>query len=543
MMSIYGPFPMEFLKLLSRLSGKKVWYGTKRVDAQTSGSNLLIVKESGFEIDWKDLTGVLRQMTELEMMKTQHSSAPQIDVPYNPRVPFLKHMDHCIRLSWDRKAYAYFLEMGLCKTSITVHNFGILFKKGEITGVLILAPLGVHAQWILEQIPEHLDPSIKVNMTLWDKKEDYTRRDFFVPGVLNIFAINIDSIRTIAGQEACALFIRLHECNIFMVVDESHRIKNYTAVTTRECVTIGNQVKYKRILTGTPVAKSLADLWSQIMFLNPEIIGIDTLTVFKMRFCQMGGFENREIKGSRNIEEFYRLIAPHCYRLTKAEATDLPPKLYSKHMYEMDDATEEHYDNMKHSYMMELENQTFDAKNWLSCVIKLQQLLSGFITVDPKTREYKVISHQRADIVCEMLSQINGQVIVWCVFIPDIIILRERIKKKLKEDCATLDDIDSYKKKRKRIALLNPASGGTGLNLQFPTDGDNNAVYYNNTERSLPRWQSEDRIYRMGMGGRACIWDIVCRKSIDAGNLRRLKEKKDLSDLVLDDIRQMIAGD
>jgi hypothetical protein len=540
-MAIFGPFHMEFLRVMSRLTGKKVWYGNKRVDVQSSGSNILIIKESGFEIEWQDTTGVLRQLKEMEMM-TQHSSAAMPDTPYVPKVPYLKHMSHVIGVSWERKAYALFLEMGLCKTSITIHNFGILYKKGLITGVLIFAPKGVHIQWVLDQIPEHLDGSIKVNLTLWDKKAEYTRKDLFVPDALNIFALNIDTIRSDGGAEAAALFMRLHSSKVFMVVDESHRIKNYGSTTTKEMVKIGKTCHYKRILTGTPLAKNLADIWSQMMFLDPKIIGIDTMTVFKQRFCQMGGFEGRQIVESKNIEEFYRLIAPHSYRLTKAEATDLPPKMYSQYKYTMDEKTRSHYDDMKHSYMLEIESGTIEAKNQLSAIIKLQQLLSGFISTDSKKHTFDLISMQRAEIVVEMLKQLGGQTIIWCAFIPDILILKPFIEQKTGEQVALLDNIDDYKKRKAKYGLLNPASGGTGLNLQFNTPGDNNSIYYNNTTRSIFRWQSEDRNWRTGMAGTTSIWDIVAHKSVDSGVLKNLKEKRDLSDLVLDDIRQIIAG-
>lgn len=541
-MEVYGPFNMEFLRVLSRLTGKKVWYGTKKVTYQSSGSNILILKESGWPIEWEDTTGVLRQIREMETM-TQHSSAAMPVTEYQPKVPYLKHMLHCIGLSWDRESYALFLEMGLCKTSITIHNFGILFKKGLITGVLIFAPKGVHTQWLLDQIPEHLDASIKLNLILWDKKAEYTRADLFVPGKLNVFALNIDTIRTEGGGEAAALFIRLHEGKVFMVVDESHRIMNYSSSVTREIIKLRKGVAYRRILTGTPLAKNLADIWSQMMFLDPKIIGIDTYTAFKARFCIMGGYEGRQVVDSVNIEEFYRLIAPHSYRLTKSEATDLEPKMYMKRPYEMDAKTKKHYDNLKHSYMTDIDRGTIEAKNVLSCVIKLQQLLSGFISTDSAEHEYELVSMQRAEIVVEMLRQISGQCIIWCAFIPDILILKPFIEKELGEEVALLADVRDYQQRKKRLTMLNPSSGGTGLNLQFDTAGDNNAIYYNNTKRSIHRWQSEDRIWRTGTVGTAAIWDIFAAKSVDQGVWKNLKEKKDLADLVLDDIRRIIGGD
>jgi len=537
--SILGPFKIEFLRTISKLSGRKAWYGSKSVNVEASASNIQILKQSGWEFEWIDNSGLLKEIYELERMATQHQAASVIETDYKPRVPYLPHMDHCLGISWERKAYALFLEMGLCKTSITIHNFGILFKKHRITGVIIFAPKGVHRQWIAEQIPEHLDSSIKLNMVLWDKRAKYTTNELFKPGVLNVFALNIDAVRTEAGQIAAAMFVRIHSGHVFIVVDESHDIKDYSSERTREVIQIGEHCDYRRILTGTPLGKSLADIWSQMMFLDPKIIGINYLVVFKSRFCELGGFGHKEIVGSKNIEEFYQLIAPHCYRLTKAEAIDLPPKLPGRRSYDMDTKTQKHYDNLKHSFMTELDNnELVDTASALGCVIKLQQLLSGFVTKADRT--YERISTQRAQIVLDMTRQINGQCIVWSRFIEDINILKEVFESEYGDDYCGLIDIDLFKTRKKKYAFLNPASGGTGLNLQ--SGGCQDAIYFNNSTRAIHRWQSEDRLHRMGATGTINIWDLFCYRSVDQGIFQNIKDKKDLSDLVLDDIRKLIIG-
>lgn len=538
--TIYGPFKIEFLRVISRCSGRKAWHGDKTVNIEASASNIKILKESGFEYDWTDKSGLLRDLHNLEMMATQHQNASAIQTDYVPKIPYLKHMDHCIGLSWDRKAYAYLLEMGLCKTSITIHVTGILYKKGLITGLIIFAPKGVHRQWIMEQIPEHLDPSIKINMTIFDKKENYTRKDLFIPGRLNVLALNIDSGRTAKGRESAALFIRLHEGKVLMAVDESHDIKNYSSQRTRHIIEMGEHCAYRRILTGTPIAKSLVDMWTQFMFLDPKIIGIPYLATFQARFAEMGGFAHREVVGSKNIEEFYQLVAPHSYRLTKAEALDLPPKLPGRRQYEMDEKTQKHYDDLKHAFMTGIDNgEIVSAANAMGCLIKQQQLLSGFITREDKT--YQRVSTQRADLVIEMVKQINGPVVVWARFIEDINILSEVFEKEFGNDFCFIENVEWFKKKQKKYALLNPASGGTGLNLQV--SGCIDAIYFNNSNRSIHRWQSEDRLHRMGTTGTVNIWDIFAHKSCDQGIFANLKEKKDLSDLVLDEIRKIIMGD
>ncbi|HXB12719.1 MAG TPA: hypothetical protein VNZ45_12075, partial [Bacteroidia bacterium] len=54
--TIYGPLPIDFLKVLSKLSGRKVWNQSKTVRVDGSVWNLNILKNSGFPLDWEDVT-------------------------------------------------------------------------------------------------------------------------------------------------------------------------------------------------------------------------------------------------------------------------------------------------------------------------------------------------------------------------------------------------------------------------------------------------------------------------------------------------------
>ena len=48
-----------------------------------------------------------------------------------------------LEMSWDKKAFAYFMEMGTGKSKVLIDNVAMLYDKGKINGVLIVAPKGV----------------------------------------------------------------------------------------------------------------------------------------------------------------------------------------------------------------------------------------------------------------------------------------------------------------------------------------------------------------------------------------------------------------
>jgi SNF2 family DNA or RNA helicase len=527
----YGPFPMSFLSIIGRLANRKIWTSNKSVRFQASPHNIEIIKNSTETIEWEDKTGDLADIELLRTLPSQHDKIDFFDDPYIPRKKLFNHQLKAKALMHDRRAYALFFEMGLGKSATVISNFGSLYKQGKLTGVLIVSPKGVHSQWLAEAIPDHLDVSIKLNMTLWDSSEEYENDDFNEPGCLNVFSINIDAIRG-GGNGACAQFLGIHRGKVMMIIDESHYIMDYGSKRTQAAIKLGKSATFRRILTGTPIAKSLEDAWSQFMFLDPKIIGIYQVTLFRAKFCD-------EFNHAKCVEEFYSLTAPHCFRITKEECTDLPEKIRKVVPYQHGKETKRHYENIKNSFMTELSNgDIVDPENGLAALIRLQQINSGFLPRSDGT--FEIISYERSEIALDIVNQISGKIIIWCRFIQDIAMLRHSLKKYSSEIC-TIKDVDDLKTGKKRIGLLNPASGGTGLDLR-PYE-INNMIYYSNSHNSIHRWQSEDRAHGLGMKGTLTIFDIQAQKSCDKGITNNLRAKKNLSDLALDEIRQIIDGE
>ncbi len=70
-----------------------------------------------------------------------------------------------------------------------------------------------------------------------------------------------------------------------MIVDESTTIKNPQAKRTKNILSLSKEAKYRRILTGSPVTQSPMDLWSQMDFLDPEILGQQSFYAFRTRYA------------------------------------------------------------------------------------------------------------------------------------------------------------------------------------------------------------------------------------------------------------------
>ncbi|MCI0563357.1 MAG: SNF2-related protein, partial [Nitrososphaera sp.] len=409
-----GPFPTFFMLRVSSLSGRKQWQSNKAVTFEASMANIKAInafqEQYDYKVHWIDKGKHLDHINSLAKMKTQDAQVQAPATKYQHKMKLFEHQEKAIALSCNRHSYAYLLEMGLGKTAIALANAGILHLQGLVSGVLVVAPKGVHRQWLEEQLPQHLDGAILTNLILWKNKRP-DLKSMNKTG-LTFFSMNIDSIRTKVGFEAAEAFLKLHNGKSMMILDESHLIKNGKAQRTRAAWKLGDIASYRRIATGTPIARSIIDAWAQFMFLDENILGHRYMTSFRSHYCIMGGWEGRQIIGQRNVDEFYKMIAPHSFRLTKAEALDLPPKIYTVREYEMDDETRHHYRNVKDTLMTGLDDGTvMDAKNAIVALLRLQQVVCGYLPRNDGT--FQTISDDRIQQVLEIVEQVEGPVVIW----------------------------------------------------------------------------------------------------------------------------------
>lgn len=541
-----GPFDLEFYKTIACLSGRKVWSGSKVVSFDATAVNLKAIRAAVPQAKWDDASGKFAMLEELGNLAKQDAVAARAVSSWKPALTLRDHQQRCIDLSWERREYALLFEMGLGKTATLIANAGMLFAAGKIDAVLIVAPKGVDAQWINSEIPLHSDKNYSINCVLWNGK-GYDVKAFTKPNTLHYYAMNVDALIH-KGGPAATKFIERFDGRVMMIVDESHAIKSGIAQRTKAAIAIGTKCAYRRISTGTPIARSIEDAWSQFMFLNPDILGHKYITSFRRRYCIMGGFEGRQVVGQQRVDEFNGLIAPHSFRLTKAEAVDLPAKIYVKRIYEMGADVKRHFKLLKSQLMTELsDGSVLTVANAASKMMRLQQATCGQLPQEDGTLEY--ISDERIEQMLQIVEQVEGPVVVWARFKADIARIAAALARAYPDAGVVTYYGDTNKRDRDaavvrfksgaaRFFVSNPASGGTGLNLQGACQS---VIYYSNDYNALSRWQSEDRTHRMGMRGSVTYFDIVAKGSIDNLILSNLDRKKSLSDLTLDDIRRALT--
>jgi len=152
------------------------------------------------------------------------------------------HQLKALEISWNKEVFAYFMEMGTGKSKVLLDNIAMLYDKGKINGVLIIAPKGVYKNWYDSEIPTHMVDHIQKKVVLWqaiiNQKQQRKLDILFKSEIdLHILIMNVEAFSTKKGVEFASRFLDSH--STLMAIDESTTIKNPGAKRTKAIVSLG----------------------------------------------------------------------------------------------------------------------------------------------------------------------------------------------------------------------------------------------------------------------------------------------------------------
>lgn len=554
------PQSLPFPSLVMRLEGRKHVPKPGQIKFETSNHNLKVFAELYPLAQVTDNRGVANElyaaMGGLELtasnMAFVHGGddflpAPKVEI--EPR--WIHEPFNFQRKNYDRfklkRLFALFSEPGTGKTKTAVDIMCYRFMARLLTGTAVVAwPSGVSPQWVHEQIPEHIWPDIHILAAHWDGKRwpDWVGEK--TPGKLQFIAMNVEALNFDRGKAGLEKFLEVHADKGWLQIDESQTLMTPGSKRTKEAIRLGELVSQRSIMTGTPIAKNLIDEWSQFNFLDEDIIGHKYQATFKAQFCVMGGDNGRQVVGSRNIDQFNGLVAPHIFRATKKDELDLPAKSYDEVVFDLTPKQKKHQEELKKKFITMLDSgEVTSVKNAATLIIRLQQLACGYLVADDGSIE-DFEFNPRIDALNTHLSRLDQKVIIWARFNRDI----ELIKAQLGSRAVTYYGPNTLgERKDAKEAFCSPTSGvdriianqeAMGAGVDGLQRVCSRAIYYSNSFNSISRWQSEDRIDRVGMIGGAMYDDFIARGSVDRKIVNNLKAKKSFSDMVLGDVRRMI---
>jgi len=448
----------------------------------------------------------------------------------------LPHQVEGIEFLRRNERAALFDEQGLGKSKQLIDAVAAQIVAGDLAGAVIVCPNGLKTNWA-EEIAKFSDLPVAVFGA--GRK---ARRSSFAKLRAAFYVINYEAV----SAELASLKALLRFKPMALVLDESHRIKTPEAKVTEAVLQLRASASRRYILSGTPVANTPDDLWSQFYFLDDgEALGT-TLAEFRGRYRSEGG-------GYTALQDLRERVGGMSIRRLKDTAVSLPAKKVSRLRLEMAGQQLELYDGMRNE--LEIWVQSMDgqqvlqqAEAILARLVRLAQLASDPSMLDASYDEQPCKLLALDAILEEVLSRPNARkIIVWTSFVANIAALERRYARYRPVSLHGAlsgperdDSVSSFKEDPNvKLMVANPAAAREGLTL---TEA-NVAIYLDRTFNLVDYLQSQDRIHRISQTSDCEIMLLLAKDSIDEFVDFCLEQKTRLARFVQQDVDGILPAD
>lgn len=469
------------------------------------------------------------------------------------RLPNYRHQQD----EWDRHrdddARALLWQMRTGKTKATLDLACYRRQKGDIQAVLVIAPNGVHVNWVRRQLPQHMWETVPYVAHAWQASESHKpehaaslERVLSCRGeALAVLAVNSESIIHDKPAKIIARFLRRHQGKCMLVVDESHDFRSPGSKRTKRARSLKRYCKVRRILTGTAVSNSPLAAYSQFELLDDHALGFENFADFEGHFAYYvqertkGGRSYERLDHYRNLDDLQGRMARWASVVLREDVDDMPDLVMDERTVVLPEAQMKAYRTLLKEMILELEDGgEVEAIDGGARLVKLQQMLGGFVVdVDGQVRE--LVSDDENPRLQTMLDEVrssDGKAIVWCKYREDI----RRVVRALAAEgirCVEYHGAVHSQAKRQqaiddfnndpsvRVFVGQPKAGGQGLDLSAA----DLILWYSHTFDLIERDQANERATQIG-GKTVTIKDFVTPGTVDEYILANLGEKRSVSE-------------
>lgn len=341
-----------------------------------------------------------------------------------------------------------------------------------------------------------------------------------------------------------------------VLLDESQFIKNPTSQLAKKITQLN--AKLRLTLTGTPIENTIVDLWSQMNFVNPGLLGNHK---FFQKEYVLPIEKTLDIAKS---EELQQIIKPFVMRRTKFQvAQDLPPKTEQIVYCDMTEEQQDVYEKTKSTYrnmILDAIKENGMAKSQiqiLSGLTKLRQIANHPVLSDA---DYEASSGKFQEIEQRLTSALeqNHTLLIFSQFVGHLSLVETLLKSKQIDYCY-LDgsvpakerkkQVQSFQQREKQVFLISLKAGGFGLNLTAADYVFMLDPWWNPAAEN----QAIDRTHRIGQTQNVFSYKFVTNNTVEEKIIRLQQRKQSLSDglikteksylkqVTLDDLHQIFS--
>ena len=414
------------------------------------------------------------------------------------------------------KVGALFMDMGTGKTRCAIELASL--RQQRITKVIWFTPVSLKIT-VSEEIKKH---TVGESICVFDNKTNYRNVDknafWYIVGIESMSSSN----RIISAIE------KIVDSDTMIIVDESSYIKGYSALRTMRIIKLSERARYRLLLTGTPISQGISDLYSQMKFLSPDILGYGSFYSFARQHLEYSEKHPGLIVRSNDVDVIAERIAPYTYQVTKEECFDLPQKIYDSVYFGLTDEQHAAYVLAKHEILDGILDDKIPDYMIFQLFTALQQIVSGFWNHNGTMINFK---HDRIKTMKEVIGEIHesDKIIIWCKFVESV----KKISKSVPGCALYYGELNEKKRSEElrrfiesdcRYLVATTSCGGHGLTINEARYH----IFYENEFKYSNRIQAEDRSHRIGQTKPVTYIDIVANAGIDRRIQEALSKKQDV---------------
>lgn len=408
-------------------------------------------------------------------------------------------------------------DMGLGKTIQVIAYFLSQHEKGIKETNLVVVPTSLLFNWQKEL--DKFAPHLKY-LALYGTNRDSKNVNF------KKFDIIITTYGTLLSD------IELLSKNVFniIVLDESQAIKNTESKRYKAVRLL--QGRQRIVVTGTPVENSTFDLYAQLSFASPGLLGS------AKRFATDYSTPIDKYQDTARASELQKKVHPFILRRTKKQvATELPEKTEMVIYCEMGKEQKRIYDGYKKEFQNYLSGMNDDelhssSLHILQGLTKLRQICNSPALLSDE--EFYGDESAKLDELLEQINTLKGEhkILIFSQFVGMLDLLKARLEKE-KTPFAYLtgqtknreEQVELFQNDESiRVFLISLKAGGTGLNLTkaeyvFIVDPWWNPAVEN---------QAIDRAYRIGQQNKVVAVRLITPDTIEEKIMELQQRKKQL---------------
>lgn len=434
-----------------------------------------------------------------------------------------QYQQKAIQFCLERACAGLFLSPGLGKTSCILAVVSTLKKMGLVNKVLILAPLRVcYATWPAEITKWDDFSHLSIGVMHGKDKAKVLREEH------DIYVMNYEGLKWLQAETAKGSFPFS-----MLVIDESSKMKSTATQRFKIIRKMLNKFARRYILTGSPAANSLLDLFGQVYCMDTGATFGPYITAYKAQYFQQTGFNGYDWVLRPGAEaEIHAKVAPRVLQMSAEDYLEMPKLIKTNIVVQLPDEAQVQYLSMEKKLKLDIEEGKVTAVNAAVAIGKCRQIAGGSVYSSDDPSGDRVVHHihnAKLEALEDLVEELEGQsLLVFYEYQHEADAINKYFGGKVPIIGGGMSQVLSAKimaawnRSELPLLLAQSAAVSHGLNLQ---QGGSAMCWYTLTYSLETYEQAIARLYRQGQEKPVFVYHILAKNTVDYAVLGIINKK------------------